>query len=212
MTCAQEGERALDCGAAPSPGRQQSCCNGFSCKPGNVKVTCTANENLPQGPTCGKEGVKATSCGAAPAANRPEGCCSGFVCHPGPQKVFCTDARNVTSPSTTKDGTICAANGERARACGATGAGRPAGCCPGMMCEFGAGVRCVVDPFAPTAKPTKRPTTVSTAWNIHLLFLFLLVLTGVIVAFRFLHLYRNRHSSLLPVRLLQSPPELTFSA
>ena len=211
MTCAQEGERALDCGAAPSPGRQQSCCNGFSCTPGNVKVTCTANENLPQGPTCGKEGVKATSCGAAPAANRPEGCCSGFVCHPGPQKVFCTDARNVTLPATTKDGAVCAANGERAQACGATGAGRPAGCCPGMMCEFGAGVRCVVDPFAPTAKPTKRPTAVSTALNIHLLFLFLLVLTGVIV-FRFLHLYRNRHASPLPVRLLQSPPELTFSA
>ena len=103
--------------------------------------------------------MKATSCGAAPAADRPEGCCTGFVCHPGPQKVFCTDARNVTLPSTTKDGTTCAAEGERAQACGATGAGRPAGCCPGMMCEFGAGVRCVVDPYAPTAKPTKRPPT-----------------------------------------------------
>lgn len=28
-----------------------------------------------------------------------------------------------------------------------------------MMCEFGAGVRCVVDPFAPTSKPNKSPTT-----------------------------------------------------
>ena len=119
MTCAQEGERALDCGAAPGLGRQQSCCNGFSCTPGNVKVTCSANGNLPKGPTCGTEGVKATSCGATPGADRPEGCCSGFVCHPGPQKVFCTDARNVTLPSTTKDGAICAADGDRAQACGA---------------------------------------------------------------------------------------------
>ena len=173
MTCAQEGERALDCGAAPGLGRQQSCCNGFSCTPGNVKVTCSANENLPKGPTCGAEGVKATSCGATPGADRPEGCCSGFVCHPGPQKVFCTDARNVTLPSTTKDGAICAADGDRAQACGATGAGRPAGCCPGMMCEFGAGVRCVVDPFAPTSKPNKSPTTVSTVLNIHLSYYFL---------------------------------------
>ena len=161
QTCALEGERALDCGAAPSPCRHKSCCNGFSCTPGNVKVTCTSNENLPKGPTCGTEGIKATSCGAAPAADRPEGCCSGFVCHPGPQSRYCTDATNVTLASTTGDGTICAAEGERAQACGATGASRPAECCHGMMCEFGAGVRCVVDPFAPTAKPTKAPTPVS---------------------------------------------------
>ena len=161
QTCALEGERALDCGAEPSPGRHKSCCNGFSCTPGNVKVTCTSNENLPKGPTCGTEGMKATSCGAKPAADRPEGCCSGFVCHPGPQSRYCTDAKNVTLPSITGDGTICAAEGERAQACGATGAGRPAECCRGMMCEFGAGVRCVVDPFAPTAKPTKAPTPVS---------------------------------------------------
>ena len=161
LTCALEGERALDCGAAPRPGRQQSCCNGFSCTPGNVKVTCTSNKNLPKAPTCGKEGMKATSCGAAPSADRPGGCCSGFVCHPGPQSVYCTDARNVTLPSTTIDGTVCAAEGERARACGAIGAGRPAECCRGMMCEFGAGVRCVEDPFAPTAYPTKAPTKVS---------------------------------------------------
>ena len=161
QTCALEGERALDCGAAPSPGRHKSCCNGFSCTPGNVKVTCTSNENLPKGPTCGTEGIKATSCGAAPAADRPEGCCSGFVCHPGPQSRYCTDATNVTLPSIAEDGAICAAEGERAKACGATGASRPAECCRGMMCEFGAGVRCVVDPFAPTAKPTKAPTPVS---------------------------------------------------
>lgn len=161
QTCALEGERALDCGAAPGPGRFKSCCNGFSCEPGNVKVVCTSNDNLPKGPTCGTEGMKATSCGAAPAADRPEGCCSGFVCHPGPQSRYCTDATNVTLTSTTSDGTVCAAEGERAQACGATGASRPAACCPGMMCEFGAGVRCVVDPFAPTAKPTKAPTPVS---------------------------------------------------
>jgi len=109
---------------------------------------------------CAGEGERSVQCGAS--FGRPPTCCQGFVCTPGNAKVTCTAMENLAPVSTTSATSTCAEEGDRAQACGADNPSRPWACCDGLICEEGAGVKCIpapppTTPPPPTMKPTPDP-------------------------------------------------------
>eukprot|EP00562_Extubocellulus_spinifer_P000269 CAMPEP_0178480164 /NCGR_PEP_ID=MMETSP0696-20121128/5559_1 /TAXON_ID=265572 /ORGANISM="Extubocellulus spinifer, Strain CCMP396" /LENGTH=303 /DNA_ID=CAMNT_0020107605 /DNA_START=82 /DNA_END=993 /DNA_ORIENTATION=+ len=165
VECAVEGQRSQECGAV-NPDRPATCCEGLFCQ----KAVCVSS--LAE---CAAQGEKAIECGIA-QTSRPETCCEGLVCDAlktcQPIGEVPTAEPTVFIPPTA----LCASAGDRAQDCGATNTARPQSCCGDLICEEGAGVRCV-DPnaAAPTTEevdpevdpddevePTAAPTDAST--------------------------------------------------
>lgn len=84
-----------------------------------------------------------------------------FILHPRlfiSYQVICISEEDLAEEDL-QPASTCAVAGDRAQACGADNASRPPVCCDGLICEDGAGVKCVPAP-APTiaAPPTPKPT------------------------------------------------------
>ena len=149
-TCAEEGERAQDCGADNSD-RPMGCCGDLVCNARGSPICIVAPiieepaeeeaaEASPLG--CAADGERAVGCGAGGAAAAAF-CCEGFVCAFGTNKC-------IAPPVADDD--VCAVEGDRSKACGADPEGdRPSICCEGLVCADGASPMCVVEDVAPPA-------------------------------------------------------------
>lgn len=147
QSCALENERSQECGAIDTT-RPELCCDGLEC----LRAVCV----VPQ--TCSPEGEKAKECGVK--QDRPDECCEGLACDPAGTK---TCVPGTPAPTVTPF-IQCAAEGEKALDCGATGATRPQSCCETLECNPRTTVFNCIDPLATAApvdpnapEPTDEP-------------------------------------------------------